>query len=190
MVRNVKKIFLHCSASPWGNALVFEKWHLARGWSGIGYHFVVLNGRSFEDVEYWPFLDGAVQPGRALDDDPIFEANEVGAHVAGRNLESIGICMVGKKEFTRNQLQATKELILYLVKHFNLRISDVLGHYEDPNTWKTCPNVPVSAFRDYISDNITVDVLQSAIAAQLKVGWEHLRKKNDAVWYTTWKEKL
>ena len=51
-----------------------HRWHIERGWSGIGYHFVIEK-------------DGVLRSGRPLD--------TVGAHCKGFNSESVGICMVG-----------------------------------------------------------------------------------------------
>lgn len=168
MSRRLKNIFVHCSSSPWGEVMVFDEWHKKRGWSGVGYHYIILNGRPFADVDYWGFLDGQIEAGRHLDDDPIFEADEVGAHVAGRNSSSIGVCLVGKKAFTDNQLVVAKSLLLKLVDHFDLTIADVLGHYEDPNTEKTCPNIPMEYFRNYMKDLISLDDLQKATAHHIK----------------------
>jgi len=160
----VKNIFIHCSASYYGDALVFDAWHKARGWSGIGYHYVVLNGRPFPDVHYLPFLDGQIQPGRHFDDDPIFSPDELGAHVAGRNGTSIGICLVGDTVFTPIQLTASKGLVTYLMEFLGLKVEDVLGHYEDENTHKTCPNINCDDYRDFLRDKITVDELFVKIA--------------------------
>jgi len=154
--------------------------------SGVGYHYIVLNGRPYADVVYWDFLDGQIEPGRHLNDDPIFTADEVGAHVAGRNSDSIGICLVGRNTFTNKQLEAAKELLKILTAHFNLTLADVLGHYEDPNTDKTCPNIPLSAFRDFLYDTISVDSLQRCIEDQRAVNYVNLEKKNEAEWYKAW----
>jgi len=164
----LKNIFVHCSATPWGESLIFEDWHKARGWSGIGYHYTVLNGRPFSDVEYIPFLDGQIQPGRHLDDDPIFSRDERGAHVAGRNHDSIGICLVGRKGFTDAQLVVSKRLLLFLLHQFGLTIADVLGHYEDPNTDKSCPNIPMTVFREYLEDKVELTALQYEIDDYIK----------------------
>ncbi len=167
----VKNIFLHCSATGWGEVLEFDRWHRARGWKGLGYSFVILNGRPFRDVDYWPFLDGQIQPGRPLDDDPIFEAHEVGTHVAGRNPWSLGVCLVGRDEFTDRQLAAAKNLLLRLHDHFGLDIKDILGHNEAGTlgeqyaTDKTCPNLPMGDFRSYLYETIGLAELQVAIEA-------------------------
>jgi N-acetylmuramoyl-L-alanine amidase len=168
MARRLKNIFVHCSASPWGDVMIFDDWHKKRGWSGVGYHYIILNGRPFADVSYWSFLDGQIEPGRHLDDDPIFDSDEVGAHVAGRNWDSIGICLVGRKEFTDKQLETAKDLLKTLVAHFDLTLDDVLGHYEDPNTHKTCPNIPMGFFRGYLKDAISLKDLQEKIAHHIR----------------------
>jgi len=160
----VKKIFIHCSASAYGDVLVFDEWHKKRGWSGVGYHYIILNGRPFPDVKYFPFLDGQIQPGRHFDDDPTFSPDEIGAHVAGRNGESIGICLVGVDVFTAAQLNRAKFLVWSLLDFLELTVEDVFGHYEDPNTNKTCPNIEMGDFRTYLRGNMTIDELIASIA--------------------------
>ena len=47
-MRKINKIILHCSATPSGRAVsvdTIRRWHKKRGWSDIGYHYVIqLNG--------------------------------------------------------------------------------------------------------------------------------------------------
>ncbi len=43
--KEIKRIIIHHSASDFGDAKLIDKWHKERGWKGIGYHFVVLNGK-------------------------------------------------------------------------------------------------------------------------------------------------
>jgi len=164
MIRKIDTIFLHCSDSAYGDVLVIDQWHKQRGWKTVGYHYIILNGRPFKDVRFIDFLDGQVQPGRALNDDPIFSANEVGAHVAGRNATSLGICLIGTIRFTSAQFIAARKICLSLVHRFQLNIADVKGHYEDPNSGKTCPNIPMDCFREFLADYVSLDHLQSAIA--------------------------
>jgi len=183
----LKNIFVHCSATGWGEVLEFDRWHrLQRGWKAIGYHYVILNGRPFRDVDYLEVLDGQIQPGRHLDDDPIYEDGEVGAHVAGRNRDSIGICLVGRETFTEKQFLGLKYLLVDLLKRFSLKWDDVLGHYEDPNTTKTCPNIPMSALRGYLKGDLMVDRLQKCIADQVVLGHRNLAAKNEVQWYAEW----
>ena len=70
-------IVLHHSATTRKSKCdVFDihRWHIEKGWSGIGYHFVIEK-------------DGTLRSGRPL--------NSVGAHCKDHNSDSIGICMVG-----------------------------------------------------------------------------------------------
>lgn len=75
--RPIKEIIFHCTATPAGRPVTVAQiraWHKARGWSDIGYHYVID-------------LDGTVHVGR--------DVNQVGAHVAGRNAGTIGVSYVG-----------------------------------------------------------------------------------------------
>ncbi|SEO39488.1 N-acetylmuramoyl-L-alanine amidase [Paracoccus alcaliphilus] len=76
----VRYIVLHYSASYADLDLGVEdirRMHLDRGFSDVGYHYIIKR-------------DGTVQKGRA---DSI-----VGAHVAGHNTGSLGICCIGGLE--------------------------------------------------------------------------------------------
>ena len=82
-MRTINKIIVHCSATQEGrdlDAAEINKWHLKRGWNGIGYHYVVL-------------LDGTIEYGRSI--------YKQGAHVKGENEGSIGICYIGGVESER-----------------------------------------------------------------------------------------
>lgn len=120
----VKYIVVHCSDSPQGrgdNAATIHAWHKdGNGWSGIGYHFVVLE-------------DGTVERGR-----PTYWH---GAHVKGHNAESIGICLIGVDSFPREQLMALREQIDRL--RYQFPDAAVVGH-RNLDKRKTCPNFEVS----------------------------------------------
>lgn len=76
-MRKIKYIIVHCSATAEGKdfkAKDIDKWHRQRGFSCIGYHYVVD-------------LDGKIEVGRP--------ENQVGAHCKGYNSVSIGVCYVG-----------------------------------------------------------------------------------------------
>lgn len=75
--RPVSEVIWHCAATPEGRDFTVEDiraWHKARGWSDIGYHFVV-------------YRDGSILPGRPL--------SQAGAHVRGRNTGTIGCVYIG-----------------------------------------------------------------------------------------------
>jgi N-acetyl-anhydromuramyl-L-alanine amidase AmpD len=118
----IQRLVVHCSASPNGQPVGIadiDRWHATRGFKRmsafvakfnpqlkhVGYHFVIA-------------LDGTVETGRAQD--------EIGAHVAGHNTGSLGICMVGTDQFTPAQWSALKTLISNLKG--NYPAARVMGH--------------------------------------------------------------
>ena len=117
------KVVFHCSDSHFGNAALIAKWHSlpkpqGRGWSGIGYHYVVLNGWLSSKLFNLHF-DGYLETGRALNDDPFVYKSEMGAHVRGFNKGSVGVCLIGKSgKFSDNQLNAALAVAYTLEKQF------------------------------------------------------------------------
>ena len=76
-MRNIKYIIVHCSATAEGKDFKekdIDKWHRQRGFTCIGYHYVVD-------------LDGKIEVGRP--------ESQIGAHCKGYNSVSIGVCYVG-----------------------------------------------------------------------------------------------
>ena len=94
-----------------------KAWHIARGWSTVGYHYFIRK-------------DGTIEEGRNLESIP--------AAQKGYNTGSIAICAHGleKDKFTEVQLQAVKELCKTINKAYGgfLRFR---GHCEVAN--KDCP---------------------------------------------------
>ena len=147
----VTELYIHCSGTPNGKSVSINEidaWHRERGFvaramdyrrkqnpdlSHIGYHFVISP-------------NGACATGRHLD--------EMGQHVQGHNLHSIGICLIGTDQFTRAQwimLRATVWAMdrRYLgLKHFGHRDAspDLDGDGTvEPHEWiKTCPGFSVA----------------------------------------------
>ena len=120
-MRKISKHIVHCSASTHGDVGEIRRWHVARGWRDVGYHFVILP-------------DGEIEVGRML--------TEVGAHCEGHNADSVGTCLVGNTSFTPMQFAALRRLHAALVGMFpDLQ---VFGH-RDFNPHKTCPNFDVQA---------------------------------------------
>ena len=144
-MREINISILHCSASSFGDAETIDRWHKERGWDGIGYHFVVLNG-SRKKGEFNSEDDGLVEEGRPIE--------KVGAHCRGHNTGSIGICLIGEDVFTDSQLVALVGLIKKLTKdyHVNFYVK-IYGHYEFDDH-KTCPNIDMNDFRKYLEDQI------------------------------------
>lgn len=135
-MRKIKEIIIHCSDTPAGEdfcAADIDRWHRERGWLCIGYHYVVR-------------LDGTIEEGRDL--------SLVGAHCAGHNANSIGVCYIGGRSAhgvapvtyydtrTEAQKKALRTLIADLRKRFGASIK-VVGH-RDYDKGKLCPCFDVS----------------------------------------------
>jgi len=103
-------VIVHCSDSSFGNAALIDSWHRQRGFTMIGYHFVILNGR-ISAMKHHGFFDGHIETGRPLDDDADLELDETGAHAFGYN-NAVGICMIGLSgTFTDAQLRSLRHLV-------------------------------------------------------------------------------
>ena len=143
-------IIVHCSDSTWGCAREINEWHVKRGWSGIGYHFVILNGLP-ETNKHIIALEGAIECGRDMDSE--------GAHCLGYNDRSLGICLIGNGagSFKIDQFDSLKMLLLELCKMYGIPPENVLGHGETESgkaEGKTCPNFNVSDIRSYLRGRI------------------------------------
>lgn len=123
--RSINLIVVHCSATYEGKDYTvaeIRKWHLKRGFSDIGYHYVI-------------YRDGSIHEGRNVD--------KAGAHTAGYNTHSIGICYIGgldkngKAKDTRTKEQ--KASMLKLLKELRAIYpkATIHGHYEYAK--KSCP---------------------------------------------------
>ena len=75
--RTITEIIVHCTATPEGKDYMVDdirKWHKERGWSDIGYHYVIDR-------------KGHILTGRDVD--------IIGAHCDGHNAHSIGVVYIG-----------------------------------------------------------------------------------------------
>lgn len=138
-------IVVHHSGSTVGSAQTIEAQHLGMNLKGLGYHFVIGNGRGAPD--------GQIHVGyRWLDQLP-------GAHVGGPNAEalnreSIGICLVGngdRAEFTPAQVQRVVELVSSLAAELNIPAERIYLHSDVAPTSDPGRNFPVAAFREQIA---------------------------------------
>ena len=126
-MREIKKIIVHCADTPEGRDVrtaEIKRWHTEeRGWSDIGYHWVVE-------------LDGSLHAGR--------HEEISGAHCKGHNSSSIGVCYVGgsdasgdpKDTRTEAQKEALKNLIVDLLDRYS--DAEVFGHRDFSE--KACPS--------------------------------------------------
>lgn len=129
--RNVDEIIIHYTATPDGeefsNAQIKAS-HLARGFSDIGYHWVIG-------------LNGEIRKGR--------DESIAGAHCTGHNTRSVGICYVGGcpprsvngwRDIGKDtRTPAQKAALIKLIKEVKERYpnASVHGHNEFAN--KPCP---------------------------------------------------
>ena len=130
-MRKINKIIIHCTATPEGrehNVADIRRWHLKRGFSDIGYHYLI-------------HIDGKIEVGRPL--------HRIGAHTSGENTGSIGVCYVGgmdkdmkKAKDTRTQAQKDSlvKLLHELIYKYNKDMT-IHGHNEFAN--KACPSFNV-----------------------------------------------
>lgn len=126
-MRIINKIIVHCTATPEGKNYTVDtirKWHIAKGWSDIGYHYII-------------YLDGSVHKGR---DEKI-----VGAHCLGQNANSIGVCYVGGvatdgKTPKDTRTEAQKQSLIDLLKKLKAKYpkASIFGHRDFAA--KACPS--------------------------------------------------
>ena len=124
--KNIKYLVVHCSDTDNNyniGAKEIHNLHLSFGWDGIGYHSIIKRNGFIEKgrPEYW-----------------------IGAHVFGNNENSLGVCLIGKNNFSKEQYQSLFNVLKeWKNKYPNAKI---LGHRDFPNTKKTCPNFDVKTW--------------------------------------------
>ena len=131
--RVITEIIVHCTATPEGKDYTIAditRWHKDRGFSTIGYHYVV-------------YRDGSVHEGRNVD--------VAGAHCTGHNAHSIGVCYVGGLQYIPRvavsklpakdtRTKAQKEALLKLLTKLKTLYpaAQIHGHRDFAN--KACPS--------------------------------------------------
>lgn len=119
--RKVEKIFIHCTASDnplHDNIATTKKWHLARKFKDVGYHFQILK-------------NGIIEEGRSLESTP--------AAQKGYNMATIAIALSGYRIdlFTSKQFVSLNRLADWLDLMYGNQIT-YHGHCEVTPT-KSCP---------------------------------------------------
>lgn len=125
--RVIKEIIVHCSATPEGKDFTIsdiKRWHLERGFSDIGYHYVI-------------YRDGSIHVGRS--------ESIAGAHCTGHNTISIGVCYIGGMDSTNKnpkdtRTQQQKDALLRLLKELKRKYpsAKIYSHKDFAN--KACPS--------------------------------------------------
>lgn len=134
--RYINEIIVHCSATAEGKDFTvtdIKKWHLARGFSDIGYHYVI-------------YRDGSINKGR--------DESKIGAHCTGHNSHSIGVCYIGGcasdgKTPKDTRTAAQKAALVQLLKELRVKYPNakIYPHYKFAN--KACPSF--NAEKEYSS---------------------------------------
>ncbi|MBP5855674.1 N-acetylmuramoyl-L-alanine amidase [Marivibrio halodurans] len=141
-------IVVHASATPADmniGAEEIRQWHVKeRGWSDIGYHFVLRR-------------NGKVESGR--------DEWRQGAHAAGHNDYTLAICMVGgsdadditkaENNFTAAQFQTLPNLLRTLLEEYP-QVDTILGHRDLPGVKKACPCFNVADHLGQPFEHLTV----------------------------------
>lgn len=124
-MRAISEIIIHCSATIEGmnyHAADIKAWHINRGFSDIGYHYVID-------------LDGTIEDGRDI--------SIIGAHCKGHNQNSIGICYIGGLDKNGNpkdtRTDSQKVSLTNLVKLLQTIYKVPVYGHRDFNTKKACP---------------------------------------------------
>ena len=134
--RTIKELIVHCSATPEGKDYsvdTIRQWHLQRGFSDIGYHYVI-------------YRDGSIHTGR--------DESIIGAHCTGHNTNSIGVCYIGgcasdgkTPKDTRTTEQ--KQSLVKLLKELKTKYPQASIHSHKDFANKACPSF--DATKEYSS---------------------------------------
>lgn len=156
-------LVLHHAAAKSCSVQDVHRWHLDKGWSGIGYHFFVRK-------------DGTVWRGRPED--------RVGAHTVNYNSRSIGICFEGNFELepmSDFQKAAGLELIAYLKGKYPIK--EIKGHGELRAT--ACPgkHFPLEEMKNgEVSEPVTENRALLFQLAAIADGFKLAKYGADGMW--------
>lgn len=126
-MRKISSIIVHCSATPEGKPFTvadIDRWHRQRGFAQIGYHYVI-------------YLDGSVHTGRPI--------ATIGAHCAGHNANSIGVCYIGGlsadgKRPKDTRTEAQKQSLIALLRQLRAQFPNAVIHGHRDYAAKACPS--------------------------------------------------
>lgn len=159
------KIVLHNADASSCTIYDIHQWHLANGWCGCGYYFLVIK-------------DGSIYRGRP--------ENAIGSHCKGSNTGSLGICFEGAymtETMPSVQYNAGIELINYLFNKYG--VLAIYGHKELFST--DCPgvNFPLDDFKTMKTNRVKLSWNKNDI------GWWYCTDIENKYFYTSnngWKE--
>ncbi len=164
-MRKINNIFIHCSATQptWGQGTnlrwkvdEIRSWHKARGFSDIGYHYVIDR-------------DGKVAKGR--------DEETIGAHAKGWNKDSIGICLLGgfgsnaNDKFLDNYTQIQQDVIVKKINELLEKYGkDVVVRGHNEVSAKACPGFVVMHWWDEVNGRATTEVQPKRTSENVEEG--------------------
>jgi len=139
-----KNVIVHCSDTPdyppddpkfdcFGVSDI-DIWHKKRGFDSCGYHFVIRQ-------------TGVIENGRPCFSQRLFTP---GAHCSGHNLDSIGICYIGRAIINKQQKEALRTLFRGIRDKFQIQQSSWYCHNQF-NKNKTCPGFNIDFLQVILS---------------------------------------
>lgn len=130
-MRNIKRIFVHCTAGPQNQSIetIKKYWKNSLGWKNPGYHYIIK-------------ADGEIVQ--------LLDESKVSNGVANYNNTSINVCYIGGVDKhgrpVDNRTDAQKASLIRILTELKSRYpnAEILGHREiwgqDPSKWKKmCP---------------------------------------------------
>lgn len=140
-------LVIHHVGIPDGDtsAAAIHKAHLANGWAGIGYHYVIRK-------------DGSIERGRPL--------ATVGAHAEGQNYHTIGINVTGnfeKETPTQSQIASLEKLLVFLCQTYDIHPSaaTIVGHCNVNST--DCPGKNLYRLLPEIRDDVALQLAEEKL---------------------------
>lgn len=135
-------IVIHHVGIPAGDtpAAAIHRAHLANGWAGIGYHYVIRK-------------NGVIERGRPL--------AVVGAHAYGENYHTVGINVTGnfdKEVPTDAQMKSLTELVTALCRiyHIDPGPATIVGHRDVNST--DCPGKNLYRLLPQLRDDVELNI--------------------------------
>ncbi len=140
-------LVIHHVGIPDGDtsAAAIHKAHLANGWAGIGYHYVIRK-------------DGSIERGRPL--------ATVGAHAEGQNYHTVGINVTGnfeKETPTQSQIASLEKLLVFLCQTYDIHPSaaTIVGHRNVNST--DCPGKNLYRLLPEIRDDVALQLAEEKL---------------------------
>lgn len=140
-------LVIHHVGIPDGDtsAAAIHKAHLANGWAGIGYHYVIRK-------------DGSIERGRPL--------ATVGAHAEGQNYHTVGINVTGnfeKETPTQSQITSLEKLLVFLCQTYDIHPSaaTIVGHRNVNST--DCPGKNLYRLLPEIRDDVALQLAEEKL---------------------------